>query len=134
MKKLIKKYWNLIPYLFFGVCTTLVNIIVYWVSAHPLKLGVMPATILAWILSVLFAYVTNRNWVFHSQAHGGREIGKEMISFFGCRLATGILDWLCMFIFVELLAWNDMFVKVAANVVVIVLNYVASKVLIFKKE
>ncbi len=134
LKDLIRKYRDVIPYLFFGVCTTAVNVVVYWICAHPMRLGTMLSTVLAWVLSVLFAYVTNRKWVFHSEAHGRREISREMASFFGCRLATGIVDWLCMFLFVEVLGLNDLFIKLAANVIVIVLNYVASKLLIFRKR
>lgn len=134
LKDLIRKYRDVLPYLFFGVCTTAVNVVVYWICAHPMRLGTMLSTVLAWVLSVLFAYVTNRKWVFHSEAHGRREIGREIASFFGCRLATGIVDWLCMFLFVEVLGLNDLFIKLAANVIVIVLNYVASKLLIFRKR
>lgn len=134
IKQLFRKYKDVIPYLFFGVCTTLVNVIVYWLCAHPLKLGTMPSTIIAWILAVLFAYVTNRKWVFHSEATGSREVTKEIASFFGCRLATGIIDWLCMFVFVQVLDWNDVIVKFAANVLAIILNYVASKLIIFRKR
>ena len=134
LKQLYEKYKDVIPYLFFGVCTTLVNVVVYWVAAHPLHLGVMPSTILAWLLAVLFAYVTNRKWVFHSEAKDAGAVLKEMASFFACRLATGVVDWLCMYIFVDVLKWNDMVIKIAANVLVIILNYVASKLIIFKKD
>ena len=128
------KYKDLIPYAFFGVCTTLVNVISYWFFAHVLRQGVMLSTIFAWILAVLFAYVTNRRWVFHSEAKTSKEILKEIISFFGCRLATGILDWACMFIFVKRLEWNDVVIKIVANILVIIINYIASKFVIFKKQ
>jgi len=129
-----EKYKDIIPYLFFGICTTMVNVVVYWISAYPLGLDIMPSTILAWILAVLFAYVTNRKWVFHSEAKGKKAIIKEIISFFACRLATGIVDGLCMFVFVELLEWNDVIVKFTANVLVIILNYITSKLVIFKRS
>ena len=64
----------------------------------------------------------------------GKEIARELVSFFGCRLATGVIDWLCMLVFVDLLTWNDVFVKFTANVLVIILNYVASKLVIFRKD
>ena len=134
LKELIKKYWDVIPYLFFGVCTTAVNIVAYWLCAHPLHLRIMISTVIAWLLSVLFAYVTNRKWVFHSKAQGAAEIGKEMLSFFGCRITTGVVDWLCMFLFVECLGLHDVVIKVADNVLVVVLNYVASKLVIFRKK
>lgn len=134
IKNLIEKYKDVIPYLFFGVCTTVVNVAAYWVCAHPLGLSVTPSTIIAWVLAVLFAYLTNRKWVFHSEAHGTKEIVREICSFFGCRLATGIVDWLCMIIFVDVLKLNDVVVKFLANVLVIILNYIASKLVIFKRK
>ena len=133
LKKLLEKYKDVIPYLFFGVCTTLVNVAVYWGSTHLLHLSTMFGTIIAWVLAVLFAYITNRKWVFHSKVNTRDEITKELVSFFSCRIATGIVDWGCMFIFVQILAWNDLVIKFLANVLVIVLNYVASKLVIFKK-
>lgn len=134
LKQLKNKYKDVIPYLFFGVCTTAVNIAAYWVCAHLFEYTVMVSTIIAWILAVLFAYVTNRKWVFHSDAKGKEAIIKEIFSFFSCRLTTGVMDWLCMFVFVDKLLWNDVFIKFAANVLVIILNYVASKLIIFRKK
>lgn len=133
IRALFVKYKDVILYLFFGVCTTLVNILSYWLCAHPLGMNVMPSTIIAWVLAVLFAYFTNRTWVFSSQAKDRKAVLRELVSFFACRLATGFVDWAGMYIFVDVLNWNDMLVKAAVNVVVIVLNYVASKLLIFKK-
>ncbi len=134
IKKIIDKYWDVIPYLFFGVCTTLVNVVVYWFCAYPLKLETTASTIIAWMLAVLFAYITNRKWVFRSESRGIRKVSNEVISFLGCRLVTGVVDWLCMFIFVELLGVNDIVIKAGANIIVIVLNYIAGKFVIFKKS
>lgn len=134
LMQLIKKYKDILLYGIFGVLTTVVNIATYWVAAHPLGLSVMVSTVIAWIAAVLFAYVTNRKWVFHSQAEGTKEIVQEIVSFFTCRLATGVVDWACMFIFVDLLHFNDVIIKAAANVLVIILNYIASKLVIFKHK
>ncbi len=133
-KALFQKYKDVIPYAIFGVLTTLVNIASYWLCAHALGMPVMASTIIAWILAVLFAYVTNRKWVFLSEAKGRRAIVKEMLSFFVCRLATGVVDWACMFLFVDVLHWNDVLIKTGANILVIALNYIASKLIIFKKQ
>lgn len=134
---MIKQYWDkykdVFFYLVFGVLTTLVNIVVYWAAVHVIGMGVMAGTVLAWALSVLFAYVTNRTFVFHSTASGRQEILKEIASFFACRLGTGVADWAIMFVFVTVLHFNDMAVKILANIIVIVLNYVLSKFVIFKK-
>lgn len=134
LKRLIEQYKDVIPYIFFGVCTTLINIIVYWGTAHLFGMGTMVSTIVAWILAVLFAYVTNRKWVFYSTAVTSKEIISEMIKFFGSRVATGVVDGICMFIFVELLEWNDVIIKFSANILVIILNYIASKMIVFKKN
>ena len=133
IKKLYEQHKDVILYLFFGGCTTLVNIVVYWVCSHVLNTGVMPATIAAWVLAVFFAYVTNRRLVFHSTASGREEVFKEIASFFSCRVGTGVVDWLMMFVLVSCLHLPDMPVKILANIIVIVLNYVLSKFVIFKQ-
>ena len=132
LKELFYKNLHIVLYGVFGVLTTVVNIVVYWVMAHVIRIGTMPSTLIAWICAVLFAYVTNRKWVFHSKAIGKKEILGELISFFACRIATGVLDWVCMFVFVDILHINDIFIKISTNILVIVLNYVASKLVIFK--
>lgn len=134
VKTLYQKYASTILYGVFGGLTTLVNIAVYWFAAHPFMIPTMPSTILAWAAAVTFAYVTNRKWVFHSEAHTKNEIIKEISSFFSCRLATGAVDWFCMWLFVDVLLLNDIAIKTIANVVVIILNYVASKLIIFKHK
>lgn len=134
IKELYNKYKDIIPYLFFGICTTLTNTVVYWLSAHAVELPVFPSTVIAWFVAVLFAYITNRKWVFRSEARTAVEIIKELISFFVCRLATGVLDWGVMIIFVDVMKFNDLIIKIAANILVILLNYIASKLVIFKKN
>ncbi len=134
IKECILKYKDVIPYLFFGICMTLVNVVVYWCCAHLLSLGTMISTIIAWIMAVLFAYITNRKWVFKSFANTKLEIARELISFFGCRIATGLVDGLCMLAFVEILKLDDVVIKVLSNILVIVLNYVASKWLIIRRK
>lgn len=134
IEALFVRYKSILLYLFFGVCTTLVNLVSYYICARMLAIGTMPSTVIAWIAAVLFAYVTNRKWVFVSQETTAKGIFKEMVRFFGCRISTGVVDWLCMFVFVDLLAWNDMLIKFGANVLVIVLNYLASRLIIFKSK
>ena len=134
VKPLLYKYQDILLYGIFGVLTTLVNIVSYWLMAHPLKMGVMASTMLAWVFSVCFAYVTNRKWVFRSKASGTKAVVKELVSFFACRIATGVVDWACMFLFVEVLRFNDVVIKVLANILVIILNYIASKLLVFRQK
>ena len=132
MKSLFKKYREQISYLFFGGVTTVVNIVTYWLLA---KLGLSTglANGIAWVLSVLVAYVTNRVWVFESKSRGLDAV-KECAWFFACRLATGVLDEGIMILGVDRLGLWGLGVKVFANVLVIVLNYVFSKLLIFRKK
>ena len=134
MMRLIRKYRDLILYAVFGVLTTLVNTVVYWLCAHPLGMPVVPSSVIAWFFAVLFAYLTNRKWVFHSEAETASEIAAEMASFFLCRIATGVLDWVLMYIFAEKMQLNDLAVKIAVNILVILLNYVASKLLVFRRR
>lgn len=134
---MIREYWDkykdVIFYLVFGVLTTVVNIVTYWVCVHILGTSVMVGTIVAWVLAVFFAYITNRSLVFHSSASGTDEIMKEITSFFACRIGTGVVDWAIMLVFVTILHFNDMIVKILANFIVIVLNFVLSKFVIFKQ-
>ena len=134
MRALFQKYRSLILYGIFGVCTTLVNIVTYWLCARVLHLPLTPSTVIAWILSVLFAYVTNRKWVFESQAQERGAVLKEILSFFTSRLSTGILDWLIMFICVKRLGMDDMLIKIASNVLVIAFNYILGKFVVFRKR
>lgn len=131
---LFRKYREPITYIFFGGCTTLVNWGCYWLLAHPMGVDETVSTLIAQVLSVLFAYVTNRIWVFQSQAKGFGPVMKEMGSFFLSRLSTILLDAALMEIFAKRLGFNDMIVKLAANIIIIALNYVLSKLLVFRKK
>lgn len=134
MKKIIEKYKDMLLYAVFGVLTTLVNIASYWICAYLVGLAVMVSTVIAWVTAVLFAYGTNRKWVFHSEAEGAEAICKELVYFFTCRLVTGMIDWGCMFVFADVMCFNDVAVKTLANILVILLNYVASKFVIFRHK
>ena len=134
IRELLEKHRDKILYVVFGALTTAVNTGVYWLCAHPLGMPVVPGAIIAWFFAVLFAYVTNRRWVFHSEASSRREYIREFVSFYLCRLATGVLDWVLMYLFVDRLHLNDLLVKVCVNLLVIILNYIASKLLIFRKK
>ena len=134
MKELLKKYRSLILYVVFGAGTTLVNIVVYGAATRFLRMDEMAANLLAWLLSVLFAYCTNRTWVFESKASGFSALMKEAGSFFAARVATGLMDQGIMFLCVKVLALPDLPVKIASNVIVIILNYVLSKWVVFRKK
>ncbi|MDD3193669.1 MAG: GtrA family protein [Oscillospiraceae bacterium] len=130
---LYRKYREMILYLVFGGLTTLVNILSYFVLTDLGHVNYLVSTAIAWVLSVLFAYFTNRVWVFQSTASGAQAILTEMGSFFGCRLLSGVIDMAIMFLCVSLLKLPDKLIKILANIVVIILNYLFSKLFIFKK-
>jgi putative flippase GtrA len=130
----VGKYKEIFNYLVFGGLTTLVNIVSYYVCVHILHIDYKLSTTYAWILSVVFAYVTNKLFVFNSKAAGFRALAKEIFSFFFFRLLSYFLDLGTMILLVGVLAWNDLWAKIAANVLVVVFNYVASKLFIFKKK
>lgn len=128
------KYKTQILYLIFGVVTTIVNIVCYAIFAKLLKIDPMISTIIAWILSVIVAFLTNKIYVFESKTNSKNEIVKEVISFFASRLASLGIDVLIMFIGVNLLKIDDMIVKILSNIIVIVINYFLSKYFIFKSK
>ena len=134
LSELLQRYKSQLLYLFFGGCTTLVNIVAYGLCAHVADLSTTVSIAIAWVVSVLFAYLTNRTWVFESRASTASDILREMRSFFLARLATGVLDWAIMYICVDRIGLPDMPVKLLSNVVVVVLNYVISKLIIFAKK
>ena len=130
--KIIKKYQSVIMYGLFGVLTTIVNIAVYYVCYHKLLISNLASTAIAWFLAVVFAFFTNKIWVFDSRTFETKILVREMIAFFSCRILTGLLDMLIMYIAVDRMMWNEMIWKAFSNLLVIVLNYIASKLVIFK--
>ena len=133
MRKLFERYKSILLYVFFGGLTTLVNIVAYYLLSRT-GMSTVLATSIAWVLSVAFAYVTNRRWVFESKAVTLREVAKEACSFAVCRLLSGLMDVAIMYVCVDLLHWNDMIIKIISNVLVIIANYVASKLLVFRNR
>ena len=130
---IMKQYKGLLLYLSFGGLTTLVNLISYYFLAHIIGWQVVPATIVAWFLSVIFAYITNKIWVFESKSFTFPILIREAISFFAARVFSGVLDLGIMWVCVDLLGWNDVFIKIISNIIVVILNYLFSKFWIFKK-
>ncbi|HCQ5838910.1 TPA: GtrA family protein [Clostridioides difficile] len=130
---ILKKHRETILYLFFGAFTTLVNIVSYLFFTRVILFNFMVANALAWILAVLFAYVTNKFFVFESKRIEIKFLLKEFFSFISFRLLSGAVEMLIMYVMIDLLFVNDVIVKVFTNIVVIVLNYLFSKMIIFKK-
>lgn len=132
IKSLAHKYSHIMAYLFFGVCTTGVNVMTYYICYHICHILNVPSTIIAWVFAVVFAYLTNKLFVFNSKSFDWKLLKREILSFFGCRLLTGILDVTVMFLTVDVLQRNDTLWKLLSNLIVIILNYWASKLVIFR--
>ena len=131
---LIKKHKSFIAYGVFGVLTTIVNIVTYNYCYNVVGISNTLSNIFAWILAVTFAYLTNKVWVFGSKSWKWSVLRREVPAFISCRLATGIMDIVIMYICVDILHWPAVIMKVLSNVLVIILNYVFSKLIIFKKK
>lgn len=132
--ELLRKYKSVISYLVFGMLTTVVNIAVYYILFNISGMANVPATIVAWIAAVIFAFITNKLWVFDSKSFEIKVLLHEIFSFFTCRILTGILDIAIMWFTVDKMQWNSLIWKIISNILVIVLNFVASKFLIFVKR
>jgi len=128
-KAIYNQYREIIAYLFFGVCTTIVSWVTYSICYYLFGMSGLFSDIISWIFSVIFAYITNRLFVFESKS---ANIIKEASSFISARVLTGIFDALVIFITVDILNYNAAVMKVLVSVVVVALNYIASKLFIFK--
>ncbi len=138
MEKL-KKIWRFLTapemllYILFGILTTVVNILSFGLLRDVLQWQLLTANTLAWVLSVAFAFLTNKVFVFRSKSFAAKLVLRELVSFVGARLFSLAVDTAGMWLLVDVLTWNDWLAKVLMNVIVIVLNYVFSKLFIFKR-
>ena len=136
IKELYLKYKEIINYLIFGVLTTIVALVTYYICVYTIldpdnAVQLQIANLISWIISVAFAYITNRKFVFESKE---KNKIKEASKFVTSRIATLIMDMAIMYVGVTALKFNDKIMKLISQVVVIVMNYILSKILVFKKE
>lgn len=115
-------------YVVFGFLTTIVNILVYLFFTKLCGVNYIISNVIAWVLSVLFAYITNRIWVFERK---NTNIIKEVLTFFAGRMFSGALDTGLMYLFVDVLMTGDVFAKIVVQVVVVIVNYLFSKLIVF---
>ena len=137
IKEMVKKHWDVISYLFFGVCTTIVNWVSYFLLYNVFHVYNVVSTIIAWVLAVVFAFITNKLWVFNSKSFERKILFHEIWTFLTARVLTGLIDVLIMFLAVDVGGMNDTFWstfwKIISNVIIVVLNYIFSKLIIFRK-
>ena len=118
-------------YLFWGVATTGVNVLTYYLVRTYAMASVTLATLSAWFLSVLFAFLTNRAFVFHAQKG---PFLKQLVLFYGSRVFSGIVDVLLMALLVTVWQLPELLSKLGVNIIVIILNYVMSLLLVFRSK
>lgn len=133
IKKLMAKYWDLITYLFFGVLTTVVNYLVYLPVYNLLGLSAAVSNAIAWVVAVAFAFLTNKPFVFKSNDWSKETVVPELTKFVSCRVASGAMETAILFLAVDLLGWNGNLWKLVTQVLVVILNYIFSKLIVFKK-
>ena len=130
---LIRKYWDILTYLVFGVLTTVVNYIVYLPVYNILGLSAAMSNAIAWVVAVAFAYLTNKPFVFKSYDWSRKTVIPELTKFVSCRVASGAMETLILLVAVDILGWNGNIWKLLTQVMVVVLNYIFSKLIVFKK-
>lgn len=133
LKLLFHKHYDIIIYLVFGVLTTVVNYMVYLPCYNLLHLSSAVSNVIAWAAAVAFAYVTNKPFVFHSHDWSAKTVFPELTKFVGTRLGSGGLETVILLIFVDVLSMNGNLWKLITSVLVVVLNYIGSKLLVFRK-
>ena len=134
VRTLIIKYWDIVSYLFFGVCTTIVNYLIYIPCYNFWGMSATVSNMIAWVVAVAFAYLTNKPFVFRSFDWSAKTVIPELTKFVGCRIGSGAAETLILFLAVDLLGWNGNIWKLITQVMVVILNYIGSKLLVFRKK
>lgn len=130
---LYRKYEDILLYLFFGVLTTLVNFLVYYPLYNLCEFSATVSNLIAWAAAVIFAFLTNKPFVFKSHDWSAAAVWPELTKFVACRIGSGLLETGAMFLFADLLGMNGNIWKIIVSVAVVVLNYVGSKLFVFRK-
>ena len=134
IRALIEKYWDILIYLVFGVLTTVVNYAVYLPVYNFCGISAAVSNMIAWVVAVVFAFLTNKPFVFHSYDWSAKTVVPELIKFVSCRLASGVMETVILFLAVDLMDWNGNIWKLITQILVIIINYVGSKLLVFRNK
>lgn len=133
IRDLVIKYRDIVSYLFFGVCTTIVNYLIYIPCYNFAGMSATVSNMIAWVVAVAFAYLTNKPFVFKSNDWSAKTVIPELTKFIGCRIGSGAAETVILLVAVDLLGWNGNIWKLVTQVMVVVLNYIGSKLLVFRK-
>ncbi|MFD1393294.1 GtrA family protein [Lacticaseibacillus jixianensis] len=126
-----RKVWEVTAYLFFGILTTLVNVLIFSVAFRLLELPWPTSNSLSWLVSVIFAFFTNKLWVFHSGASGTRSTLWTLLKFMLVRILSYGLDMLTMWLIIDAMHGNELIAKLITQVLVVAVNYIFSKLFVF---
>jgi putative flippase GtrA len=129
-----QKHREIVTYIVFGVLTTAVNYLVFLFSCEMLNMSATASNIVAWILAVLFAFLTNKPFVFKTKSWSRRVVIPEFVKFVACRIGSGILETGFLFVTVDCINWNGSVLKLIASGFVMVLNYISGRRVAFKKS
>lgn len=132
-KKIYRHYQEQINYVLFGCITTIVSVGSFHYFTAAMKMDPLIANVISWILAVLTAYITNRIWVFHSNNHGFIACLKELLEFCAGRLLTLGMEEVIIYFFITKLRLNSMIIKLTSQIIVVLVNYVLSKMIIFRE-
>ncbi len=134
LAEIYRKHQEGMRYLVFGALSTVINIVVFAICSKTANLSTAISNTIAWIVAVLFAYITNKIYVFNSKTTKIKELAKEIISFFSARIVTLVLETAFLWVVIDKLGFNEILMKIISNIIVIILNFIFSKIFIFKKE
>ncbi|MGX7174136.1 GtrA family protein [Enterococcus ratti] len=129
----MKGYWEIFIYLFFGGLATVVNIVSFGIALQFFDLSMPVSNTISWICSVLFAFVTNKLWVFHSKSPNLLHLVVEFSKFVFYRILSYGMDMGCMLLLIQVMDTNEYFAKIITQIIVVIANYVFSKLFIFKE-
>ena len=134
IKNLVKSHLDVVTYLIFGVLTTVVNYAIYLPCLNILGLSAAVSNSIAWVVAVIFAFVTNKPFVFGSHDWSMKVVVSEFTKFIATRVSSGVLETLILLVAVDTLGGNGNIWKLITQVLVIIINYVGSKLLVFRKQ
>lgn len=134
IRELIQKHWDILSYLFFGGLTTVVNYLVYFPLYNWLQLSATVSNAVAWVFAVVFAYLTNKPFVFKSFDWSAKTVIPELTKFVGCRIGSGAVETVLLLLCVDWLKWDGNLMKILTSIIVVIINYIASKLLVFRKK
>lgn len=134
MKKFIEKHADILIYVVFGVLTTIVDFLVYWPLYNILGMSIVLSNTIAWIAAVLFAFLTNKPFVFKSNDWSRRVVFSEFMKFISCRISSWLVQTIILYVTVHWLLLNGNWMKLLSMVLVIILNYLGSKLFVFHSK